>query len=173
MKSYKTILSIYVLLILFPSCTSTRSIVNHCKSTPQKLNMHHINGTYEGIALWQKFRSIQTTKIDTTQYSPQAFTTIQFDGKGHITASVYENETKLKEITLKAKVYKDYISVEKRHTLHPFIPIYYYSEMDKFILFNNSENLLSLCGYSNKTLIILIMSGGNGGYYSSTFNKIK
>ena len=109
----KTLLPMVLLVISITSCTTSRSVVKHCDAQPQKLNIENINGTYETERLWDEFYENKTTKIDTTKYSENAQTKIYFDGKKYITASVYDNGLKKNEITLKAKVYKDYVSVKK------------------------------------------------------------
>jgi|SRR5690554_647249 len=169
----KIILATVILVVSITSCTTSRSVVNNCKVQPQKLNIANINGTYETERLWDEFYENKTTKIDTTKYSENAQTKIYFDGKKHITASVYDKGLKKNEITLKAKVYKDYVSIKKRHKLLPFFPFYFYSNVHKFVLYNNEENNLRLCGYGSTTMVVLIMSGGKGGHYSATYKRME
>lgn len=161
-----------MLLFSLVSCTTSRSVVSQCKSQPQELNIANINGTYEGKALWNKFHASLTAKSDTTTLGDNVQTKIYFDGKKYITATVYENGVSKNEIILKAKVYKDYISIKKRHKLLPFPPIYFYSDLHKFVLYNDTQNNLGLCGYGSTTMFVLIMSGGKGGYYSGTYKRI-
>lgn len=169
----KNLITILILTLALQSCTTSRSVVKHCDAQPQKLNIENINGTYEGKSLWDEFYENKTTKIDTVKYSDNAQTKIYFDGKKYITAGVYDNGLKKNEITLKAKVYKDFISIKKRHKLYPFFPFYYYSNVHKFALYNDAENNLGLCGYGSTTMVVLIMSGGKGGDYSATYKKVK
>lgn len=171
MMKAKIILLISAFTFLLASCTTSRSVVNHCKAQPQKLNIENINGTYDGKRLWYQFHESKTTKNDTTQLGDNVQTEIYFDGKRHITATVYDDGIRKNEITLKAKVYKDYVSVRKRHTLLPFLPIYFYSDVHKFVLYNDAENDLGLCGYGSKTMVVFVMSGGNGGYYSGRYKR--
>lgn len=172
---YKIKKPITFLLLVFTlqSCTTSRSIIKNCNAQPQKLNIENINGTYETERLWDEFYENKTTKIDTTNYSENAQTKIYFDGKKYITASVYDNGLKKNEITLKAKVYKDFVSIKKRHKLLPFLPFYFYSNVHKFALYNDSENNLGLCGYSSTMMVVLIMSGGKGGDYSATYKRVE
>lgn len=169
----KILLTIAILVVSITSCTTSRSVIKNCDAQPQKLNIENINGTYETERLWDEFYVNRTTKIDTAKYSEKAQTKIYFDGKKYITASVYDNGLKKNEITLKAKVYKDYVSIKKRHKLLPFLPFYFYSDVHKFALYNDSENNLGLCGYASTTMVVLIMSGGKGGDYSATYKKVK
>ncbi|MDR6969527.1 hypothetical protein J2X31_003560 [Flavobacterium arsenatis] len=169
---HKIILPIAMLIISLTSCTTSRSVVNNCNAQPQKLNIENINGMYAGKGLWNEFHVNKTTKIDTTKYSENVQTKIYFDGKKYITATVYDNGVKKNEVTVKAKVYKDYVSIKKHHKLLPFLPFYFYSDVHKFVLYNNAENDLGLCGYGSTTMVILIMSGGKGGDYSATYKRI-
>lgn len=91
-------------------------------------------------------------KKDTTQIKNQenTFTKIAFNGKDEISVFVLENEIKLK-----AKVYIDNVSIKKRHKLIPLVLIYFESEVYKIMLFSNTENVLTICGYSSHTLVIL------------------
>lgn len=169
----RNLLPLLISIFALQSCTTSKSIVNNCKAQPQKLNIENINGTYYGRGLWNEFYESKTTKKDTTQLGKENIQTkIYFDGKKHITAAVYDNGVKKNEVIVKAKVYKDYVSVKKKHKLLPFFPFYFYSNVHKFTLYNNLENDLGLCGYGNTTMVILIMSGGKGGDYSETYKRI-
>lgn len=167
----KNLLPVAMLLLLFSSCTTSRSVVSHCDAQPQKLNIANINGVYQGKALWNKFHASRTTKNDTTTLGDNVQTKIYFDGKKYITATVYENGVSKNELTLKAKVYKDYVSIKKRHKLLPFPPLYFYSDVHKFVLYNDAENNLGLCGYGSITMFVLVMSGGKGGYHSGIYKR--
>lgn len=169
----KKLIYLLIFISVFQSCTTSRSVIKHCESQPQKLNIANINGTYEGKKLWNEFYQNKTTKIDTAKYSENVQTKIHFDGQRHITANIYDGGIKKNEITLKAKVYKDYISVKKRHKLLPFLPFYFYSSVHKFVLYNNAENNLGLCGYNSTMMVVFIMSGGKGGDYSATYKKVE
>lgn len=170
-KNLKIAVFISACIFICVSCTTSRSVIKHCKADPQKINLENINGIYEGKGLWNAFHESKTTKADTLKLSENVKTKIYFDGKQYITATVYDNDVKKSEITLKAKVYKDYVSVQKRHKLLPFPPIYFYSDVHKFILYNDSHNNISLCGYGSTTMVVLIFSGGKGGYYSGTYKR--
>lgn len=164
----------YLLLLVsvLQSCTTSRSVISNCKAQPKKLNIENINGMYAGKGLWNEFHENKTSKTDTTKYSESVQTKIHFDGKKYITANVYDRGINKNEITLKAKVYKDYISVKKRHKLLPFLPVYFYSSVHKFVLYNNAENNLGLCGYGSTMMVVFIMSGGKGGDYSATYKRV-
>lgn len=169
----KIILLIAMLIISLTSCTTSKSVANNCKSQPQKLNIANINGTYDGKDLWSEFHANKSTKADTTQLGKENIQTkIHFDGKKYITATVYDNGVKKNEITLKAKVYKDYVSIKKHHKLLPFFPFYFYSDVHKFVLYKNAENNLGLCGYGSTTMVVLMFSGGKGGDYSATYQRV-
>lgn len=168
----KNLLILLALAFTLQSCTTSLSVISNCKTQPQKLNVENINGTYEGKGLWNEFHENKTTKIDTTKYSKAVQTNIFYDGKKHITASVYDRGLKKKEITLKAKIYEDYVSVKKRHKLLPFFPIYFYSNVHKFLLYNNADNNLGLCGYGSTTMAVFIMSGGKDGDFAATYRRV-
>lgn len=166
-KNYKIIVFISAYVFLYASFTTSRSVIKHCKAEPEKINLENINGIYEGKGLWNAFHKSKTTKTDTLKFSENVKTKIYLDGKQYITATIYDNVIKKSEITLKAKMHKDYVSVKKRHKLLPFPPIYFYSDVHKFVLYNDSENNIDLCGYVSTTVVVLIISGGKGGYYSA------
>ena len=169
----KRILLLLAILPIITSCTTSKSVINSCKAEPQKLNIKNINGTYQERDLWSKFYASKTTKTDTTQLGKENIQTkIHFDGKKYITATVYDNGIKKNEIKVKAKAYKEYVSIKKYHKLLPFFPFYFYSDVHN-VLYNNDDNNLGLCGYGSTTMVVLIMSGGKGGYYSGTYKRIE
>lgn len=169
----KKLFMLLVFASALQSCTTSKSIVKNCKTQPQKLNIENIIGIYKGKGLWSEFYASKTTKADTTQLGKENIQTkIHFDGKKYITATVYENGIKKNEITIKAKVYKDYISIKKHHKILPLFPFYFYSDVHKFVLYNNIENNLGLCGYGSTTMVVFIMPGGKGGDYSATYKRV-
>ena len=163
----------YILLLVFcfSSCTTNRYVIKHCKPNPNELSFDRINGVYEGSELWNILYKNFSRKNDTTALSGNIETEINFNGTDKITAAVYENGLKKNQITLKAKIYKDYVSIKKRQHLIPLPFIYFKSDVHKTLLYTNSENNLGLCAYESVTLNILVFAGGKTNHFSSDYIK--
>lgn len=176
-------------ILLFPfcffSCVSTKSIL---RKEPEKVlpfTKDNLYGCYSNQSfspdtvyrkhnhLWTTLYSCKTIKKDATKLLEEYLVKLDYDGIKYLTATLMLYDKPIKEITLKAKPYKDYLSIKKHFFLIPIPAIFYWHNETKVILSNDAEGNLVLKMEQKKFGWIFLLHGHNDLWATLKYKKAK
>jgi hypothetical protein len=175
-------------LVLVSCSVSKNKLVKMRTSTISDFSIASLNGYYKNDnnfyietidtlrggppTLWNVLYACKTLKEDTALICSNCLVSLQFDGSRKLTVILVDNEKAVRQIELKAKVYKNNLAIKRRLFLVP-IPLFFYVRHErKVLLANNSDKSLNV-GYSKIDEGQIIFGARDNYLYTLYFPKEK
>lgn len=175
------ILLITVLAPILNGCISHYQLRNLGDKPHASLNAASINGIYVNIStnqsdsysLWSKLKRCASNKGDTLRVPEEARVKLEFDGDRKLKASLLKDTVTLRQITIQVHHDDSCVWTRRKLFLIPVPLLFYVYNEDRAMLFNPSENELTLNYKANSFAMTLGAAGSSNIKESSRYLKLK